>query len=299
MPGAKHWCFTYNNYTAAIEAGIVELVENGLVEYLVYGREVGENGTPHLQGYIVFATRRTLPLARALVGGGHFEVKRGTSAQAITYCKKDGDFEEHGVPPVEAGKRTDIDAYHEWLRGLRERPTEADIAMHHPGIYMKYKANAIRMAAMICPPIELEAEAPRAWQQEIIDMVRDEQADKRQIWFLIDPVGNVGKSWLIRKMITLYPDRVQVLGNGRSVDIAHAVDETRDIFIFDIPRTQMEFLNYELLEKLKDRIIFSPKYESVTKVLRKIPWVFVFGNEEMDRNKMTRDRYYVVRNFAN
>jgi len=42
---AKHWCFTINNYTAE-EA----TPDTSQFFYLVIGKEVGENNTPHLQG---------------------------------------------------------------------------------------------------------------------------------------------------------------------------------------------------------------------------------------------------------
>lgn len=44
---AKHWCFTINNYT------VEETTPNPIqFTYLVIGKEVGENNTPHLQGIL-------------------------------------------------------------------------------------------------------------------------------------------------------------------------------------------------------------------------------------------------------
>ena len=48
-PHAKHWCLTINNYTPVDEA----IFNNPPpFKYAVYGREKGENGTPHLQAFV-------------------------------------------------------------------------------------------------------------------------------------------------------------------------------------------------------------------------------------------------------
>ena len=67
----------------------------------VLGKEVGENGTPHLQGYFEFDNSMKLRISAAqnriqLLGleGYHLEIARGTAQQSITYCSKDGDFFE-------------------------------------------------------------------------------------------------------------------------------------------------------------------------------------------------------------
>lgn len=45
------YVFTLNNYTEDEVCGITENFINGEIVYLAIGTEVGEKGTPHLQGF--------------------------------------------------------------------------------------------------------------------------------------------------------------------------------------------------------------------------------------------------------
>jgi len=94
---ARGWCFTLNNYGELHELMLRRL----RCQYLVYGREVGESGTPHLQGYVYFSSARTMSQVRKLIPHAHLSVRGGSHQQASDYCKKDGDFEEIGVPPAD------------------------------------------------------------------------------------------------------------------------------------------------------------------------------------------------------
>jgi hypothetical protein len=57
----------------------------------------------------------------------------------------------------------------------------------------------------------------------------------------------------------------------------------------------MEFLQYRFLESLKDRFVFSTKYESKLKIIPDIPHIVVFANEIPDTTKMTSDRFNIKR----
>lgn len=100
---SKHWVFTANNYDDATLAALLIIQE--LCTYIVYGFEVGASGTPHLQGYLVLKTRKRRNQVSSLFNcNPHLERMHGTPEQAATYCKKDGNFIEHGTLPVPASK---------------------------------------------------------------------------------------------------------------------------------------------------------------------------------------------------
>nr|WAE42397.1 MAG: replication associated protein [Cressdnaviricota sp.] len=99
MSRSRDFCFTLNNYTSD-EYDAVLLWD---CKYLVVGKEVGESGTPHLQGFVCFAQAKTLSAVRRLGARFHWESRKGTHLQASAYCKKDDQaFFEKGDLPLSA-----------------------------------------------------------------------------------------------------------------------------------------------------------------------------------------------------
>ena len=102
--GSTRWCFTINNFSSDDE----DIVQSWDTQYLVYGREVGDSGTPHLQGFLTFSKVHRLSAVKKLHGTAHWEAAKGTSLEASVYCKKeDLNFFERGETPF-PGKRTDL-----------------------------------------------------------------------------------------------------------------------------------------------------------------------------------------------
>lgn len=121
----RNFCFTLNNYT---EAEYNNIFNNEWIQYIIIGKEIGESGTPHLQGYIELKTRKSLKQLRDEISKRwHIEPRRGNQNQAIYYCmkgsqshtewkkmgvkgpnfKKDADYKERG-DKKEPGKRSDL-----------------------------------------------------------------------------------------------------------------------------------------------------------------------------------------------
>lgn len=93
-PLAKHWAgCTLNNYTAVDEAAFLAKI-SPLADYYVYGKEVGDKGTPHLQFMVCFKTAKRMTAVQKLLKAAWF-VKSpfSTMVQASDYCKKVGSFD--------------------------------------------------------------------------------------------------------------------------------------------------------------------------------------------------------------
>jgi len=107
-PGrARSWVFTVNNYTAD-DLEMVKAVE-ARSTYVVAGLEVGEQGTPHIQGYVHYANARTFASMKKALPRANLQIAKGTGAQNRTYCTKDGNvLIEAGVVPSQ-GKRVDLE----------------------------------------------------------------------------------------------------------------------------------------------------------------------------------------------
>jgi Putative viral replication protein/RNA helicase len=99
MAQSRFWCFTLNNYSAGEEEKVRELCISDVVQYAVFGREVADSGTPHLQGYIQFMARQRIGTVRRWIPRAHAEIAR-RPAEAAAYCKKDGDYSEFGDPEL-------------------------------------------------------------------------------------------------------------------------------------------------------------------------------------------------------
>jgi len=131
----RFWCFTLNNYTPDEELAIQNASE---VSYIVYGREVGKAGTPHLQGYVEFETKTKLNRLKTLLGTErvHAETRLGKAWQAAQYCKKDGDYFEKGRSPVEPNALKDTKK--RW-RNVLDKSVEGDwpwLAENEPYLWL-------------------------------------------------------------------------------------------------------------------------------------------------------------------
>lgn len=290
---SRRWVFTINNPTDLDTTHLIRLAGNS--DYLVFGREVGENGTPHLQGFVIFRSNQRFTAARGLIGGrAHIEPARGTSQQAAEYCKKDGDYNEYGTLPSASGRRTDLEDLIQWLDDFErdnDRPaTSPDLAKHHPAAYLKFPRLS-RLADRRARPRALQFGDPRPWQSDLDQELDETSEDDRKIIFIVDQQGNKGKSWFCRWFMTRNPDKTQVLGIGKRDDLTYVVDERKSVYLFVVPRGQMEFLQYSVLEQLKDRMMMSTKYQSKTKTWKDNNHVVVFSNEAPDLEKMSADRF--------
>lgn len=155
---AKNWAFTLNNYTDDdVERFRAIGTEGASTNYLCFGREVGESGTPHLQCYVSFKKRRSLSYARDLFSDrAHYEVAKGSPVQNREYCKKENSFEEFGKVPGGQGTRTELIAALEAVKGGASKRILID---DHPIAYSR-SWRVLEQAMLIYAP-------GRNWMPEV------------------------------------------------------------------------------------------------------------------------------------
>jgi len=299
---AKNWVLTLNNWTQEEFDALALFCTTSDVVYCVVGKETGESGTPHLQIYLSLTSRKRFNQVKTLCGSQryHTEIARGSPEENRTYCTKDGDYTEYGSLPAGQGKRCDLDRFYEWFDAHCEtngtKPSYQQCAQEHPVVLARYPG-VMRIAYARTPAPILRPDAVcRPWQSQVLREVTD-PANDRHVVFYVDYDGNSGKTWLQQHLLDKHPKRVQILGVGKRDDIAYMIDETKDIFLINVPRGAMEYLQYSVLEMIKDRLVVSPKYQSMVKVLDKVPHVYVFTNSDPDYDKLSADRLVIRSDF--
>lgn len=89
------WCFTLNNYTQKEYDELNSALSVKTTRY-VMGKEVGDSGTPHLQGYYETSSRTRPTCLKLSHKRTHFEIAKGSDVQNYVYCTKEGDYVEKG-----------------------------------------------------------------------------------------------------------------------------------------------------------------------------------------------------------
>lgn len=256
---ARAWFYTLNNYTEEEYQKILDYSQKPKRKYII-GKEVGENGTPHLQGYIRLHGAVAFTTIKNLMPRAHIEEAKGNDKQNLIYCSKDKNF----VTNIEDFEK-DISSQERIMKRLLD----------------KYE-NVVW----------------RPWQKKVIDILEGPR-NSRTINWVYDPKGNSGKSFLT-KYIALTKDCVIADGKKENVfnqlnEICNEQNTEVSVVILDIPRyCQQEYtLNYGMLEALKDGVIYSGKYKG-GKVFLDEPHVIVFSNSEPEYERFTPDRWNVI-----
>lgn len=143
---SRGWCFTINNFSEEELHTINGLGNAQSVRYLIFGKECGKEGTPHLQGYVEYKNAVRLSTVKEDLPRAHLEVRKGTPDEAATYCKKDGEWSEFGEIPKK-GKRSDLE---EVAEQVLNGASLQEVAEESPGTVVRFHRGleAIRLMRM-------------------------------------------------------------------------------------------------------------------------------------------------------
>lgn len=257
---AKHWEFTLNNYTEQDILKIESSIRSNSSPFEVFVGQSEKETTPHLQCTVSFK-KKGRPLEHFANMLGHrrcsFRKVRDVKATRMYCSKEDRGSDKRNWCLVKGWQRP---------RGL--------VTVSY-GILNKYQKQIVDYFRKPCHPL---------FSREII-----------WVW---EPLGNVGKT--ILSMYFADNARCIVVG-GKSNDIFCGVakevaeDRAPDIVIFDIPRSCKGYISYKGIEKIKDGIYYSGKYESGMCRYNR-PHVLCFANRppEMGDDIMSEDRWKVI-----
>lgn len=301
----RNWCFTLNNYTNTDWERLTSLSKEDC-NYIIVAKEVGAQGTPHLQGYLELAkparragVKKILDPLRGKKSPIHVEPRAAARRErAIIYCKKgeistedwnskkenhpgfgkNAEYVEviHKLP--NQGHRSDWDAIRDKCKTAE---SVVDVAEEFPEATIKY-INGIER--LICAyklqnnmndlRDEFEGDFTlRPWQKQIVDEIDNATGDGVIRWLYCEP-GLSGKTTLA-KFLALYR-KALVLSNGRTTDIAQAWNGEK-LVIFDLSRTSETRVNMDAIERVASGLVFSSKYQSTPKIAR-CPYVMCFSN---------------------
>lgn len=257
----RYWSFTDFDVT-------VENVEQKMDQYKVWMDSIGGNvymnpekcdttGRPHIQGCLEYPSPVVCNSILKKWGDKlHLEKTRKREA-AKKYCQK----KETKIAGMESIKAENI-------KPLKDKLSEPDTKLY-------------------------------PFQEEIMKII-EQEPDSRTIHWYHGPDGCMGKTALARHILIKNRNKALYL-NGKVADIEYAVaqyvmahgETTLIVCLFDFPREQ-SLVSYQALEKVKDGILFSGKYESGHTVFNP-PHIICMANfEPRLENTISKDRWIIT-----
>lgn len=248
----RKWCFTLNNYSEEDYEKILNYVKHKKHTKYIIGKEVGKNGTPHLQGYINSKSAISFDTLKNICNSLHLEKAVASDEKNYIYCSKENNYTTN---IQEDRKRKFLNHYKnvEWYD----------------------------------------------WQKKILELCAGKPDDRKINW-VVDFGGNKGKSFLTKYLYLIYNC---IIADGKKDNVFNQIHtfyepdnnngKEIDLVLLDIPRHNENYVNYGMLEQIKNGLVFSGKYEGGCHIFNS-PHLIVFANFEPDLNKFSRDRWNII-----
>lgn len=284
-------CFTVNNYDFSDLELISKYSEKSNCLFIVCGLEIGENGTPHLQGFVhvnndpktcgIKFWKEELPFSNA----AHFENARGTDEQNREYCTKDGPYFSSGEPQSPGDIWTQIVEDCKVLQ-------YTEIASKYPQQCIKHGGNIQNLIDEFQrPSMDAQLTELRPWQHKVLEKL--ENQPERKILFVVDEEGGKGKSVLAKHLFTT--KNTWACQGGKINDLMFAYDTNAEYVVFDMARcNNPDYYPWNFMENLKNGWFTSTKYKGGMKTF-KTPKLIVFMNQDPPRCKLSSDRYEIYK----
>lgn len=254
---SRKWIFTLNNWTEDEYEIIKNYVGTQGLKYVI-GEEIAPStGTPHLQGFIESNSGIRFSTLKKLLPRASWSMAKGDDQQNLKYCTKSNLYITNITKKID------------------------DIFEHYTQLQLKRYENV----------------KWKPWQQSILNII-DGPIDERKINWIYDITGNVGKSFLCNYIDLKYNCAI---ADGKKDNILHQLairqNEMKvltDIIILDVPRENAEYINYGLIEQLKNGNTYSGKYEGA-RVRLYFPHILIFTNFPPLLDKFSHDRWNIIK----
>lgn len=150
----RGWVFTINNWTVDDVAEITALKATAV--WGIYQYEMGEMGTPHIQGAAYWKNKRTLKNIRKILTRARWAAMKGSCEDNVTYCSKSetkvSDGETWGEIPQQ-GKRTDLS---EIAKRIVAGETVKQATVDDPDMFVKYHKGLTALREMYIKPRNID-----------------------------------------------------------------------------------------------------------------------------------------------
>ena len=241
-----------------------------------------------IHGYLEFEKRTQVYLTQVknIFGDASqraiFAMAKVSKQQNVRNCAARGTFHEIKDDTT----RVSLEEMAEELRANGEGETARKYGDNFWSQYSTIKNTSARMKNIEAEELikqQLMDMELRDWQKWVVAML-EFQGD-RKILFVVDQVGGLGKTRLTKWYhVNLQGTAYTTTKRG---DVAYAYNGKPTV-IFDLSRSQLEKLNYDMLESIKNGMIFSTKYESRLKLYMP-PRMIVFMNKRPELHKNLSD----------
>ena len=207
----SRWVFTINNYRADFNVRVHLTKPDFKIKRAVWGFEVGEGGTHHIQGYLELLRSYRLAFVKKIFPNAYWNAARKGALENFEYCTKEGNYDCLG----------DFSDIFNKTRRYRQKPVSVPLILNGLMDRMKkpqiiasktysdkhlYFERAERYLATLKRTIAMfekwKCYRLYPWQYNILETVM--QQPPRQVLWVSDLSGNVGKTFLANVLNILY-----------------------------------------------------------------------------------------------